>query len=79
MKITKSRGFFIKTTSLSILLVLALMTGCAPRIASTIDVPVGDDLTTTAVEGTVWGYMETPLLCRSLREKESTLRIYLSR
>lgn len=54
MKISKSRFFFIGTMVVSILLMVVLAaTGCAPRIASIIDVPVGDDLTTTAVEGTV--------------------------
>jgi hypothetical protein len=37
----------------SILLALVLGAGCAPRVGGTTDVPVGDDLTTTAVEGTV--------------------------
>jgi len=38
---------------MSALLAVILVAGCSPRVTGTIDVPVGDDLTTTAVEGTV--------------------------
>ncbi|MFA4932155.1 MAG: hypothetical protein WC625_04585 [Caldisericia bacterium] len=53
MKTTKSRSCSRIATFTSILLVLVLVAGCAPRITGTIDIPVGDDLTTTVVEGTV--------------------------
>jgi hypothetical protein len=39
-------------TSILLAVVLAA-TGCAPKVTGTIDVPVGDDLTTTVVEGPV--------------------------
>jgi hypothetical protein len=41
------------TTFASILLALMLVAGCSPKVTGTVDLPVGDDLTTTAVEGTV--------------------------
>ena len=54
MKTTKSRSCSIVAMIMSALLAVVLAaTGCAPRVTGTIDVPVGDDLTTTTVEGTV--------------------------
>jgi hypothetical protein len=51
MKTTKSRSSSKIITFLSILLAVLLVAGCAPRVTGTIDVPVGDDLTTQIVEG----------------------------
>ncbi|MEN6388018.1 MAG: hypothetical protein ABFD13_03855 [Candidatus Cryosericum sp.] len=50
-----SRLRYCSTVALftSVLLALMLTTGCAQRVVGTIDVPVGDDLTTTVVEGPV--------------------------
>ena len=53
MKTMTSRHSLMIAIFVSILLALVLGAGCAPRVGGTIDVPVGDDLTTTAVEGTV--------------------------
>jgi hypothetical protein len=53
MKAMTSRHSSMIAIFASILLALVLGAGCAPRVGGTIDVPVGDDLTTTVVEGTV--------------------------
>jgi len=53
MKASKSRSCSIVAMIMSALLAVILVAGCSPRVTETIDVPVGDDLTTTAVEGTV--------------------------
>ena len=53
MKTTKSRSHSVTAAFVSILFAVVLVAGCAPRVTGTIDVPAGDDLTTTAVEGTV--------------------------
>lgn len=52
MKTRKSQSRSMMATFLSILLaVIFVATGCAPRTRGTVDVPVGDDLTTQVVEG----------------------------
>jgi hypothetical protein len=52
MRALKSRSRSIAATFLSVLLAVVLVaTGCAPRTSGTVDVPVGDDLTTQIVEG----------------------------
>jgi hypothetical protein len=38
---------------MSVLLAVILVAGCAPRVTGTVDIPIGDDLTTTVVEGAV--------------------------
>ena len=53
MRTTRSRSCSIVAMIMSALLAVILVAGCSPRVTGTIDVPVGDDLTTTAVEGTV--------------------------
>jgi hypothetical protein len=53
MKTTKSRSFPAVAMGMSVLLAVILVAGCSPRVTGTIDVPVGNDLTTTIVEGTV--------------------------
>ncbi|MCX6063356.1 MAG: hypothetical protein NTV26_04080 [Caldiserica bacterium] len=53
MRTTKSRSRFVTAAFMSILLAVVLTAGCAPRVVGMVDVPVGDDLTTTVVEGTV--------------------------
>ncbi|MHB8071101.1 MAG: hypothetical protein ACYDHF_03995 [Candidatus Cryosericum sp.] len=51
MKTTKPRSCSMTATFLSILLAMLLIAGCAPRVVGTVDVPVGDDMTTPIAEG----------------------------
>ncbi|WP_126850731.1 hypothetical protein [Candidatus Cryosericum terrychapinii] len=52
MTTTKSRSCSITATFMIVLLAVVLVAGCSPRVVGTVEVPVGDDLTTPSAEGT---------------------------